>query len=90
VTVLVLYTEAAQIDARTKKAMVAAGYLPVRVASMDAVKIVEAIPAGLMGVTMGALVDCVAANPASTVAHGWGQYLAKRLLDAEKQAKGEE
>ncbi len=83
-TVLVLYTEAAQIDARTKKAMVAAGYLPVRVASMDAVKIVEAIPVDLM---MGALVDSVAANPGSTVAIDWGPRLAKRLLDAEKEAK---
>lgn len=39
--VIFLYTEAAQIDAHTRKAMVAAGFLPVKVSSLDAVKIID-------------------------------------------------
>jgi hypothetical protein len=40
--VIFLYTDAAQIDARTRKAMTASGFLPVKVASLDAVRLIEA------------------------------------------------
>ncbi len=79
--VIFLYTEAAQITDDVHAAMIEAGYLPVRVADVNEVKILTAplaIEATDLSAITAAALDTITT---STIAAGhFGTTLAKKLL----------
>lgn len=85
-----LYTDAAQIDARTKKAMVAAGFLPVKVATLDAVKFLEPqvpVPAAEVSEILRAALDALmngggSQGYLSSAQQYFTRSLARRLVAA--------
>lgn len=86
-----LYTNAALIDARTKKAMIAAGFLPVKVATLDAVQFLEpapVVPVAEVGEILRAALDAIANATGhvntfkSDVQQHFARSLAARLIRA--------
>lgn len=85
--VIFLYTEAAQLDARTRKAMVAAGFLPVKVATLDAVKIIE-LPVAVGDVQLSEVARAaLTAVLEGGEANRFGRNLADRLLALSARAE---
>lgn len=91
-----LYTESAELDARTRKAMVVAGYLPVKVAALDAVKFLEPapeIPNAEVGEILRAAMEAMMNTP-SYGAHrdAWERFvksLGRRLIAAHDKRGSE-
>lgn len=85
---IVLYTDAAAIDDDVKAAMIEAGYLPVRVSDVDAVRIMpvtHGIDAGDMSAITAAALEAVAKHGTQDVPARFGWALTKALL--EQRAK---
>ena len=88
--VIFLYTEAAAIKDDVRERMIEAGYLPVLVADINAVKImtppVTIDPAELSAVTVAALEAILASSAqGTTTSYNFGLSVATELLAAKKR-----
>ena len=88
--VIFLYTGAAEVSDDVREKMTEAGYLPVKVADIDAVKILTAPmaidPADLSAITVAAL-DALLKSASATTTHvgQFGARLAAELLAAKSK-----
>lgn len=91
-----LYTDAALIDARTKRAMIAAGFLPIKVASLDAVKFLEPpllpVPQAEIGEILRAALDALANSHPGNLHRDafelFAKSLSRRLIECYDKQDG--